>query len=85
MGEGPENRVERIVSDLLRGKRLRLRGGDAEEKAAITAAFSSGFMRPCRSATRHSGSDAVNSTRSATAVCNSSFSDSSISGHTQYT
>jgi nitrite reductase/ring-hydroxylating ferredoxin subunit len=38
MGEGPENRVERIVSDLLRGKRLRLRAGDAEEKEAITAA-----------------------------------------------
>jgi nitrite reductase/ring-hydroxylating ferredoxin subunit len=38
MPEGPENRVERIVSDLLRGKRLRLRGGDADEKEAITAA-----------------------------------------------
>jgi cytochrome b6-f complex iron-sulfur subunit len=34
----PENRVDRIVSDLLRGRRLKLRGGDAEEKAAITAA-----------------------------------------------
>jgi nitrite reductase/ring-hydroxylating ferredoxin subunit len=34
----PENRVDKIVSDLLRGRRLRLRGGDAEEKAAITAA-----------------------------------------------
>ncbi len=34
----PENRVDQIVSDLLRGRRLRLRGGDAEEKAAITAA-----------------------------------------------
>jgi nitrite reductase/ring-hydroxylating ferredoxin subunit len=34
----PENRVDRIVSDLLHGRRLRLRGGDAEEKAAITAA-----------------------------------------------
>jgi nitrite reductase/ring-hydroxylating ferredoxin subunit len=34
----PENRIDRIVSDLLRGRRLRLRGGDAEEKAAITAA-----------------------------------------------
>ncbi|GAC1504552.1 MAG: hypothetical protein NVS1B3_01510 [Candidatus Dormibacteraceae bacterium] len=34
----PENRVDRIVSDLLRGRRLRLRGGDADEKAAITAA-----------------------------------------------
>jgi nitrite reductase/ring-hydroxylating ferredoxin subunit len=34
----PENRVDKIVSDLLRGRRLRLRGGDSEEKAAITAA-----------------------------------------------
>jgi nitrite reductase/ring-hydroxylating ferredoxin subunit len=38
MGEGSENRVDRIVSDLLRGRRLRLRGGDADEKEAITAA-----------------------------------------------
>jgi cytochrome b6-f complex iron-sulfur subunit len=38
MGERPENRVDRIVNDLLRGRRLRLRGGDAEEKEAITAA-----------------------------------------------
>ena len=38
MNSKPENRVEKIVSDLLRGRRLRLRGGDAEEKAAITAA-----------------------------------------------
>jgi nitrite reductase/ring-hydroxylating ferredoxin subunit len=34
----PENRIDQIVSDLLHGRRLRLRGGDAEEKAAITAA-----------------------------------------------
>jgi nitrite reductase/ring-hydroxylating ferredoxin subunit len=34
----PENRIERIVADLLRGKRLKLRGGDAEEKEAITTA-----------------------------------------------
>lgn len=34
----PEDRIEKIVSDLLRGRRLKLRGGDAEEKAAITAA-----------------------------------------------
>jgi nitrite reductase/ring-hydroxylating ferredoxin subunit len=34
----PENRVEQIVSDLLRGRRLKLRTGDAEEKAAITIA-----------------------------------------------
>jgi cytochrome b6-f complex iron-sulfur subunit len=33
-----ENRVDQIVSDLLRGRRLKLRGGDAEEKEAITAA-----------------------------------------------
>jgi nitrite reductase/ring-hydroxylating ferredoxin subunit len=38
MSEKPENRVDRIVSDLLRGRRLKLRGGDAEEKEAITAA-----------------------------------------------
>jgi nitrite reductase/ring-hydroxylating ferredoxin subunit len=38
MGEKPENRVERIVSDLLRGRRLKLRGGDAEEKEAIIMA-----------------------------------------------
>lgn len=38
MPEKPEDRVERIVSDLLRGRRLRLRAGDAEEKEAITAA-----------------------------------------------
>jgi nitrite reductase/ring-hydroxylating ferredoxin subunit len=38
MGRGPEHRVDRIVNDLLRGRRLRLRGGDAEEKEAITAA-----------------------------------------------
>ena len=38
MPDGPENRVERIVSDLLHGRRLRLRGGDAEEKDAIIAA-----------------------------------------------
>lgn len=38
MGEKPENRVDRIVNDLLRGRRLKLRGGDAEEKEAITAA-----------------------------------------------
>jgi nitrite reductase/ring-hydroxylating ferredoxin subunit len=34
----PENRLDKIVSDLLRGRRLKLRGADAEEKAAITAA-----------------------------------------------
>lgn len=34
----PENRVEKIISDLLRGRRLKLRAGDAEEKAAITLA-----------------------------------------------
>jgi nitrite reductase/ring-hydroxylating ferredoxin subunit len=34
----PENRVDKIISDLLQGRRLKLRAGDAEEKAAITAA-----------------------------------------------
>ena len=38
MNGNPENRVDKIVSDLLRGRRLKLRGGDAEEKEAITAA-----------------------------------------------
>ena len=38
MSRKPENRVEKIIADLLRGRRLKLRGGDAEEKAAITAA-----------------------------------------------
>lgn len=38
MGERPENRVDRIVRDLLRGRRLKLRGGDAEEKEAIVMA-----------------------------------------------
>jgi nitrite reductase/ring-hydroxylating ferredoxin subunit len=38
MGDKRENRVERIVSDLLRGRRLKLRGGDAEEKDAIIMA-----------------------------------------------
>ena len=33
-----ENRIEKIVSDLLHGRRLKLRGGDAEEKDAIIAA-----------------------------------------------
>ena len=38
MNGKPEDRVDKIVSDLLRGRRLKLRGGDAEEKAAITTA-----------------------------------------------
>jgi len=38
MGDKHENRVERIVNDLLRGRRLKLRGGDAEEKEAIIMA-----------------------------------------------
>jgi nitrite reductase/ring-hydroxylating ferredoxin subunit len=38
MGDKRENRIERIVSDLLRGHRLKLRGGDAEEKEAIIMA-----------------------------------------------
>jgi nitrite reductase/ring-hydroxylating ferredoxin subunit len=38
MNSKHENRIEQIVSDLLRGRRLKLRGGDAEEKEAITAA-----------------------------------------------
>src|SRR4051812_30740637 len=38
MNGKPENRIEKIVADLLRGRRLKLRGGDAEEKEAIIAA-----------------------------------------------
>ena len=38
MNGKPENRVEKIIADLLRGRRLKLRGGDAEEKEAIIAA-----------------------------------------------
>jgi nitrite reductase/ring-hydroxylating ferredoxin subunit len=38
MNDKPENRIDKIVADLLRGRRLKLRGGDAEEKAAIAAA-----------------------------------------------
>src|SRR5690348_9574793 len=38
MGDKREKRVDQIVSDLLRGGRLKLRGGDAEEKEAIIAA-----------------------------------------------
>jgi nitrite reductase/ring-hydroxylating ferredoxin subunit len=38
MNRKPEDRLERIVSDLLHGRRLKLRGGDAEEKEAITTA-----------------------------------------------
>lgn len=38
MNRKPENRVDKIVSDLLRGHRLKLRAGDAEEKGAITTA-----------------------------------------------
>jgi Rieske Fe-S protein len=38
MGEKPENRLERIVSDLMHGRRLKLRGGDADEKEAVIMA-----------------------------------------------
>src|SRR5437762_5365354 len=38
MNGKPENRVEKIIAGLLRGRRLKLRGGDAEEKEAILAA-----------------------------------------------
>jgi nitrite reductase/ring-hydroxylating ferredoxin subunit len=38
MGDKHENRVEQIVHDLMRGRRLKLRGGDAEEKDAIIMA-----------------------------------------------
>lgn len=38
MSRRPEDRLERIISDLLKGRRLKLRAGDAEEKEAITTA-----------------------------------------------
>ena len=38
MNRKPENRVDKIIAGLLRGGRLKLRGGDAEEKEAIIAA-----------------------------------------------
>ncbi len=38
MSKKPENRVDRIVSDLLRGRRLKLRESDADEKEAIIVA-----------------------------------------------
>src|SRR2546423_14088198 len=39
MSDKPENSLERIINDLMRGRRLRLRAKDAEEKeAAIMAA-----------------------------------------------
>ncbi len=38
MPEQPENRIEQIADDLLHGRRLRLKAGDAEEKEAIIAA-----------------------------------------------
>jgi nitrite reductase/ring-hydroxylating ferredoxin subunit len=38
MPEQPEDRIEQIVDDLLHGRRLRLKAGDAEEKEAIIAA-----------------------------------------------
>ena len=41
-----ENRVEKIVSDLLRGRPLKLRGGDAEDKDAIIAAARLAGARP---------------------------------------
>lgn len=38
MNRKPEDRLEQIVSALFRGRRLKLQGADAEEKAAIAAA-----------------------------------------------
>ncbi|HYM67450.1 MAG TPA: Rieske 2Fe-2S domain-containing protein, partial [Patescibacteria group bacterium] len=38
MTDKPEDRVERAVSKLLRGKRLAMSGGDADEKDALIAA-----------------------------------------------
>src|SRR5258708_4547946 len=44
MRNTPENRIERIVTDLLHSRRLRLRAGDAEETEAITAAAVRAFV-----------------------------------------
>ncbi len=57
MNDKPENRVEKIVADLLRGRRLKLRGGDAQEKEAITAAARLAGMRPRPSGLRRSRSN----------------------------
>lgn len=38
MNRKPEDRLEQIISDLLHGRRLKLKGTDADEKAAIAAA-----------------------------------------------
>ena len=38
MNRKPEDRLERIIGGLLKGRRLKLRGGDAEDKDAITTA-----------------------------------------------
>ena len=38
MTQKPEDRVDRVVTDLLRGRPLALRGGDAEERQALIAA-----------------------------------------------
>lgn len=45
MNGNREHRVDKIVSDLLRGRRLKLRAGDAEEKAAIVTAARLAGMR----------------------------------------
>ena len=52
-------------------------------KAAMVAAFSAGFMRPCSRPTRSSGNAATRVSKVSVAVCSCSASDSSISGHTQ--
>jgi len=46
----PEDRVDKIISDLLKGRRLKLRGGDADEKAAISTAarLAGAFQGPQR-------------------------------------
>ena len=52
MSDQGENRIERIVNDLLRGRRLNLRAGDAEEKEAIimAARLAAGRQGPQRMA-----------------------------------
>ncbi len=52
-------------------------------KACMTASFSAGFIRPCTSPTRKSGSATLSSSHVASAAWASSRSDSSINVQTQ--
>ncbi len=54
-------------------------------KASIAWSFDFGGMRPCTSPTRTSGSASASAAAVSSAAWARSSSDSSISGHTQYT